>query len=120
MSSNSRLALSRLPRFETNEFDEASDIYSRMTTPARIHRVSTKEPFLWRAHTLALGGLSISTHETHGRLVADCPEAETYLVSISLSAASAGSTSRTGTRCRVYAIRQEIGHVDEHLRVEAS
>lgn len=92
----STLPLSRCPRFETREFDEASLVYSQMTAPVRIHKVSNREPFGWRAHQLALGPLMLSTHETQGRSVAECPETDTYLLSFSLSAASVEATTREG------------------------
>ena len=67
-----------------------------MTTPVRIQKVSSREPFGWRAHQLALGPLMLSTHETEGRSVAQCPENDTYLLSFSLSAASVEATTAEG------------------------
>ncbi|AKF06778.1 AraC family transcriptional regulator [Sandaracinus amylolyticus] len=90
------LPLSRFSRFETCELDEASSVYSRMTAPVRIHKVSSREAFGWRAHQLALGPLTLSTHETQGRSLADCPETDTYLLSFALSAASVEATTGDG------------------------
>jgi AraC-like DNA-binding protein len=89
----SRLPLSRYPCLDISSLDEASDMYSRMTAPVRIHGLPGRMPFVWRAHSLALGPLQLLASETSSSVWADCAGAsDAHLLSLSLGDVAAETT----------------------------
>jgi AraC-like DNA-binding protein len=57
------LPLHHFPAVHTTSLDEAVDIFSRMTTPARFQAVERGARFEWRANLLSLGPVQISAHQ---------------------------------------------------------
>lgn len=65
------LPLDRYPAVHTTSLEEATEIFSRLTTPARLARNERRGRFEWRGNLVSLGAIHLSAHQYGAGIRAD-------------------------------------------------